>query len=148
MAWLLIPFIALAFLGLILSLVSHCCGLLGIAQPLGEVTWCLHLGIFVVWLPAMMVEQSPVKDFKQKDDWKACLPGCPAWLRWMTAAFGTHAILNFIICLAVVQAAPPVAGAPAHPVVFAMFSGHWMAFYSAEAATLYSYLVVRRVDPA
>src|SRR5262249_44828982 len=80
--------------------------------------------------------------------WKACFAGCPTWLRWMTTAFGTHAILNFIICLAVVQAAPPVAGAPAPPVVFAMASGHWMFFYSAAAATLYSYLVVRRVGPA
>jgi hypothetical protein len=122
--------------------------LLGVAQPLGEVTWVLHLGIFVVWLPAMIVDQGQVKDFKQKDDWKAYFPGCPAWLRWMPAAFGTHAILNFIICLAIVQAAPPVPGAPAPPVIFVMFSGHWMLFYSAAAATLYSYLVVHRVDPA
>ena len=36
----------------------------------------------------------------------------------------------------------------APPVVFRGFSGHWMAFYSAAAAILYSTWVVSKQDPA
>jgi len=39
-------------------------------------------------------------------------------------------------------------GANTPPEVFRGFSGHWMAFYSAAAAILYSAIVVSRADPA
>ncbi len=148
MAWLLIPFIGLALLGLMLSLVAHLCGVLGLAQPLGQATWGLHIGIFVVWFPAVVAGQSLDKDFKQKDHWKATLRGCPAWLRWTSYGFLTHAIVNFIVFMALTWANPPPGGPAAPPIVFAGVSGHWMAFYAMAAAMLWSYLVVRRHDSA
>ena len=51
MAALLIPFLTLAVIGLILSLIAHTAALFGLPQPLGSAAWGLHIGIFVVWLP-------------------------------------------------------------------------------------------------
>lgn len=147
MAWLLSPFICLAVLGLILSLIAHSCALLELPQPWGNAAWGLHLGVFVVWLPAILVANTLVKDFKQKDFGKAALRGCPTWLRWLTGGFFVYAAINFITFLPVAPAGPRVVGAPAPPVVFRGFSGHWMAFYSAAAAILYSAVVVSKHDP-
>jgi hypothetical protein len=58
-------------------------------------------------------------------------------------------MVNFVFFLA---NAPPRgssgAGAPPPLEVLRGFSGHWMAFYSAAAAVLYSAIVVRKSDPA
>jgi hypothetical protein len=148
MAILLVPFICLAMLGLVLSLIAHVSALLGMPQPLGSAAWGLHIGIFVVWLPAVITANRLVKDFRQKDFWKAALRGCPAWLRWLTYAFFAYAIINFVTFIVVAPRGKQDPAAPTPPVVFRGFSGHWMAFYSAAAAILYSALVVRRHDPS
>jgi hypothetical protein len=41
----------------------------------------LFPGIFVVWLPTILVMNWLTRDFKQRDLWKAALRGCPAWMR-------------------------------------------------------------------
>ena len=61
------PFLVLAVIGLILSLVSHTAAVLGQPQPLGPAAWGLHIGIFVVWLPAVIVSNRLTGDFKVSD---------------------------------------------------------------------------------
>lgn len=148
MTVLLLPFLVLAVVGLVLSLAVHVVALFGQQQPLGEAVWALHIGIFVVCLPAMLVSYRLVKEFKYKDMWRAALRGCPPWMRRLTAAFGVYAAVNFVIFAAL---APPgeagrVVNAP--PIVLRGFSGHWMVFYSAAAAMFYSAVVVAKRDPA
>lgn len=149
MAILLTPFIVLAAIGLVLSLIGHGCALLGLPQPLGGAAWGLHIGIFVVWLPTVLVMTRLVRDFKQKDFWKAALRGCPNWMRWMTYGFFIYAIINFFITfVAAVPAGQQAPNAPAPPIVFRAFSGHWMAFYSMAIAIMCSAVVVSERDPA
>jgi hypothetical protein len=148
MAILVTPFIVLAAIGLLLSIVAHGCALLGLPQPLGGAAWGLHIGIFVVWIPTLIVSNRLVRDFKRKDYWKAALRGCPRWMRWMTFGFFGYAMINFVTF---VMAGPPgraVPNAPAPPIVFRGFSGHWMAFYSVALATLYSAAAVSKRDSA
>lgn len=106
---LLLPLIGLSALGLILSLMVHLSALLGLALPLGERAWLLHVGIFVVWLPAVLVMQPLTREFKQKDLWRAALRGCPRWMRWMTYGFFAYAAVNFAIFVAL---APTGEGRP------------------------------------
>jgi hypothetical protein len=147
MAVLLTPFLILSVIGLVLSLMAHAAALLGQPQPFGPTTWGLHIGIFVVWLPAVIACNRLVRNFNRKDFWKAALRGCPDWMRWLTYGFLGYAIINFLLFVALAQ--PRVAGgANAPPQVFRGFSGHWMAFYSAAAAILYSAIVVARSDTA
>jgi hypothetical protein len=143
----LMPFLVLAVIGLILSLISHTAAVLGQPQPLGPAAWGLHIGIFVVWLPAVIVSNRLTGDFKRKDFWKRVLCGCPDWMKWLTGAFFGYAVFNFLFFIASAPPGKAVVGANAPPEVFRGFSGHWMAFYSAAAAILYSAIAVSQSDP-
>ena len=66
----------------------------------------------------------------------------------MTYGFFIYAIINFITFMIAAPAGQQAPNAPAPPVVFRGFSGHWMAFYSAATAILYSAVVVAGRDPA
>ena len=140
----LAPFMYLAGLGLILSLIVHISALLGMPSPFGENSWGLHIGIFIVWIPAVIAMRSLVKDFKQKDLWKAALRACPNWMKYLTLFFFGYAILNFVL-FAVID----ISGGKGTPTnVYRGFSGHWMAFYSAAMAILYSAIHVKEHDSA
>ena len=148
MTALLTPFFVLSVIGLILSIIAHAAAVLGLPQPLAGAAWGLHIGIFVVWLPAVLVSNRLVADFRQADFWKAALRGCPRWMRWLTFGFFCYALVNFLLFLAVAPPRGSGGGVDAPPEVFRGFSGHWMAFYSAAAAILYSAIVVGKRDPA
>jgi hypothetical protein len=135
-----VPFLVLAAVGLVLSLVAHGCALLGLPQPLGGATWGLHLGIFAVWPSAILASRRMVQGTKPDDFWRIVLRGCPPWMRWLTYGFFGYAVVNFLIFLAMSLGRKQAAGVPTPPEVFRGFSGHWMAFYSAALAILYSAL--------
>jgi hypothetical protein len=147
MAVVLAPFIVLSVVGLVLSIVAHCCGLLGLPQPLGGATWALHIGIFIVWIPVVLISLRLTQDFKRRDFWKAALRGCPNWMRWMTYASFIYAVINFVTFAMAAPNGHQVPNAPAPAIVFRGFSGHWMAFYSAALEILYSAVIVSQRDP-
>ena len=76
---LLSPFVAASALGLLLSMVVHLCAWLSIPSPLGRYTWLLHVGIFLVWFPTVLVSQRLTREYRAEDFWKAAL-------LWITAA--------------------------------------------------------------
>lgn len=127
---------ALAWIGLALSIWSHLAALLGTRGPLGNYELLLHLGIFVVWIPTVLVATRMGREFKQKDLWKAVLRGCPPWMKYMAYGFFGYAFINFAVFI--VAAPAKASPGPMSPVVVRGFSGHWMAFYSMAAAVLYS----------
>lgn len=141
-------FVLIAASGLILSVIVHVCSLFGIPNPLGESAWVLHMGIFVVWFPAVIVAQKITRDVPQKDWWKAALRGCPNWMKKMLYFFFGYAILNFIIFIVmdVTGGSLPASEGDTPSSIFKGFSGHWMAFYSAALAILYSYTHVKDRD--
>jgi hypothetical protein len=132
----LLPLMYLSALGLILSLLVHLGALLRTGSALGEAAWFLHGGIFLVWIPAVLVLQPLTREFKQKDLWRAALRGCPTWMRWMTYGFFGYAAVNFI--LFIFMAPGRTSSSATSAVVLRGFSGHWMAFYSAAVAIFYS----------
>ena len=142
----LFPFLVLSAIGLVLSLIVHASSLLGLPSPLGELSWSLHIGVFVVWIPAIWVSQTLVKGFDQKDFWKATLRGGPKWMKWMTYAFGYYAMANFAYFFWQTSGNefPSEGGTPNE--IYRGFSGHWMAFYSAALAILYSAMNVDLAD--
>ncbi len=150
MAIILAPFVILAAIGLVLSLIVHVSSLVGMPSPLGETAWVLHIGIFVVWFPAVIASQSLVKDFKQKDFWKAALRACPRWMKYMTCFFFVYAFINFLLFMILDLGGEGTDssddGTPSS--VLRGFSGHWMAFYSAAMALLYSRIHVTEHDAA
>src|SRR5689334_20856625 len=130
LAWL---FMILAGVGLALSVYVHAAALLDL--PLPDYSMGLHVGIFVVWLPAILVASSTTKGTPRKDFWKVALRGCPGWMRYALYAVAAYAFISFA-AFAYQGNSYPNNNVPPSLVVRG-FSGHWLAFYGAAFAILY-----------
>ena len=130
------PLMWFAVAGFCASVVVHVLALVGVNSPLGSATWLLHIGIFVVWLPTVLVAQRLSKNVKQADLWKAVLRGCPRWVRTGVSVIVGYAIINFVLFLN--QTTAYAKNKTPDVVEYRGFSGHWMAFYFIGAAVLYS----------
>lgn len=130
---------ALAACGLALSLAVHGIALAGITIPGGKLVWGLHIGIFVVWIPTVISSMQTARYATRKDGWKAAFAGCPVWMRRAGYVLFGYAIINFIVFSATGASQPrqKMAG-DSPPSVIRGFSGHWMIFYGAAFAVLYS----------
>ncbi len=124
------PLGVLALAGFMTSVIVHLCSLLGLSQPFGKVAWGLHVGVFFIGVPVLSVMRKSTRGAKQIDIWKAALQGGPGW--FLTTLYGlfVYAFVNFFI------------GIPSDPdsevQQLRLFSGHWMAFYFAAFAVLWS----------
>jgi hypothetical protein len=142
---LLYPLLSAAATGLALSVVVHLAALLGVPSPLGEKSWILHGGIFVVWIPAVFILQPLTREFKQKDLWRAAFRGCPVWMRRFVWVIFAYAMINFAVFFYLSASAKPSPGQTPDAVLRG-FSGHWMVFYSIAFAVFYSALRIREHD--
>jgi hypothetical protein len=136
MNFLLLPFLVLSAIGFVLSAAAHVVALTG-TVPLGSgIVMLLHIGIFVVWFPTVLVANRVTKGANRKDFWKIALSGCPPWMRYAMYGLFFYAALNFVIFISSTTHGPHSKAITAETI--RGFSGHWMAFYAAAFATLYS----------
>jgi CubicO group peptidase (beta-lactamase class C family) len=129
-------FVFLSAIGLAVSLWVHLGAVMGRRVAPEALFWTLHMGIFVVWLPAVLVAKARVGNIRRKDFWKVALQGSPDWMRYMVYGFLGYALINFALFM--LQAPTGGGGETPPAVVWRGFSGHWMAFYSAALAILYT----------
>jgi hypothetical protein len=127
---LLKPLIALAALGFLASLTVHLSSLAGIANPFGDAAWALHGGVFVVWLPTVLLAQRLTKHATRLNFWKVILRGCPHWMRLGAYVLFPYALVNFFATLALSEKGDVND--------LRLFSGHWMIFYYVGGAVLWS----------
>jgi hypothetical protein len=125
----------IAAVGLALSLLVHIGAVMGFNVAPFPLFVILHLGIFVVWVPAVLIAKT-VRPAHQTDFWKVALKGVPAWARYVMYGFFGYAFVNFFLFIA----HPGERGQGMSPpaVTWRGFSGHWMAFYSAALLILYA----------
>lgn len=128
-----LPFMILAAAGLCVSIYVHLLALMDMPIPWDGSVWFLHIGIFVVWFPAVLIAQRVVRNVSQKDFWKIVLSGCPPWMRTVGYALFGYAILNFLYFMFLSQN-----GETGEGVEIRGFSGHWLVFYGMAFAILYS----------
>jgi hypothetical protein len=86
-----------------------------------------HTGIFVVWLPTLLIAARITRDAKQKDLWKVALSGCPPWMRQALYVLTGYAVLNFLLFMFASNNHPHQLGDPSTAEIRG-FSGHWMIF--------------------
>jgi hypothetical protein len=134
----LFPLLVVAALGFGLSVYIHVTSIVGLASPFGAATWGLHLGIFVVWLPTVLIAGRMTKGAPRKDFWKVALLGCPRWMRYGLYTLFAYAIVNFICFAATTKSGKQPLNHAAPPAVLRGFSGHWMVFYAAGFSVLFS----------
>ena len=134
---LLPPLMLYATCGLVLSLVVHILSFFGIQVGGKTLFFGLHIGIFPVWIPVVLISKKMFGGARRLDFWKVALSGCPPWMKYMTYGFFIYAFVNFAIFFILTTTHPQVLGGPEPSVdVLHGFSGHWMAFYSAGLAIL------------
>ena|SRR5262245_11331876 len=126
--------------GLVLSLAVHLLSFFG-APPGGHALFiALHVGIFPLWLPVVLLGMRMTNGWRQRDIWKIVLAECPPWMKYMTYGFFIYAIINFVLFIILGAATTPtgrrVVGAAPTSVEWHGFSGHWMAFYAAGLAVV------------
>ena len=126
----LVPFRALSAAGFWVSCALHIAGWLGY-WPGGWV-WGMHMGIFVVFVPAILLMTRASRYVPSAEIWKAVLQGCPLWLQRLTKIVFVYALINFVL-FALTSDGSDAARLRG-------FSGHWMAFYLASFAIIESAL--------
>ena len=136
----LLPLTALALTGFALSLAVHILALLGSPTPFGKEVWMLHLGIFIVFPPAVLISLRMKRGAGRKEFSKTALNGWPLWMRATVALLFVYAIVNFFICFGSTagQRRDKYAKVEDPSTVLRGFSGHWLLFYGIAFATLYS----------
>jgi len=131
---LLWPLVAVALVGFILSAWVHVLAIGG-KMP-DSLAWGLHGGIFVVFLPAVLVAQKRVGSLNRKDYWKIVLQGAPEWMKYANYALLGYAMVNFFWCMRFLPTGHNQQATT--PTMWRMFSGHWMTFYFAAFSVLYA----------
>ena len=129
-------FIVSSCTGLVISLWVHLGAVSGRRVAPEACFWILHIGIFVVWFPAMFAAKQFAGNMNRRDLWKVVLKGSPAWMRYMVYGFFAYAMGNFLFFMIKAPIGKTEGGQPV--AVWRGFSGHWMAFYSAALAILYA----------
>ncbi len=128
-------FTFMALVGLMLSIWVQIASLFG--RRLSPVFWALHVGVFVVFFPAILVAQKRLGTTQRKDFWKAITKGSPDGVRYMLYFFFAYAAT--IGLFSFLQAPPGTA--PNHDGSdWRGFSAIWMVFYCASFAILSSAL--------
>jgi Protein of unknown function (DUF3592) len=120
-------FIILAFVGLVASVWVYVGAVMGRRVVPEPFFWILHMGIFVIWFPAVIVAKQRVSNLNRKDLWKVLLRDLPDWARYLIYGFLGYAVINFLYFL---NQAPTGGGNDGDPpaMVWREFSGHWMVF--------------------
>lgn len=139
-------FSLIALFGFIVSLIAHLAGYAGIGHPLGLDPWPLHVGIFIVWLPAVLAAQKLSKDFPKKEQLKAILRGCPKWMRYMLFGLFYYAFLSFFAFFFTGISFIFTGNHQSVASTVRGLSGHWLIFYFAAFAILQSYSRVSADD--
>lgn len=139
------PIMILAGIGFVLSLIVHLLVLFGYDLKLGNSIFFLHVCIFVVWLPAILVTSRTTANFKRKDFWKAALRECPLWLRYLVYGSFIYTFLQFFVFI--YFSTGQGTHSATDPVSLRSFSAGWMVFYSVAFASLYSGIkIMKRTD--
>jgi hypothetical protein len=89
----MIVFALLAALGLFISSAANISTYFGV-EPMNRwpCVWFLHLGIFVVFVPAIAVGTKGRTDKAFR--WRDAVGNAPAWMRWMLVSILLHAPIN------------------------------------------------------
>ena len=126
----------LSAVGLFTSLYVHLGAVMGHRVVPEAFFWILQMGIFVVFIPAILMARERLGNTRRPDFWKLILKDSPNWMRYMVYGFFGYALVNFALFIFNAPSGdtgtnPPLAD-------WRRFSGHWMAFFSASFAMLYS----------
>jgi len=144
----------LAVLGLGLSAMVHVSTFLGIEPTtLFPAAWLLHLGIFALIIPLVLIQKKQDKVLRPRKG--PPFADAPRWMNFLVGFLFLYAFVNFAVNMMLMPGKTSHAAATTRPQVETsseelqrrhqeniygprLFSGHWMLFYAAAGVGLYS----------
>lgn len=133
--------LALAIAAWMAMLAVHVAALIGVVHPFERFLKVLVPGMFVFFVPAILVMNWLTRDFKQKELWRAALRGCPRWMRlaiWIIFAYAWIGFFGFTFLYGGAR--------ESHVNNIRGLSAILLTFYSIPVAILYSATRFRRFD--
>jgi hypothetical protein len=134
LAWIVM---VLSGIGVSLCLSLYLLGVTGVFTLPPEDTNVLFAGVFLVWLPTVILMNRLTRDFKQKDLWKAGLRGCPSWMR--NALWVVIGCAFAVFFLSLLSKGNPREG----PQTFVLFP---ITFYAISFCVMFSLIGVEKYD--
>lgn len=151
----------IAVAGLALSAIAHFLTFAGIdPENIFPWVWLLHIGIFVVWIPTVLISKKLTDKSSRKDAWKEAVKYSPAWMTKLCGVLFAYVFFNFFFTIFVLNkgGVPSVINGEkvlhSHGKIIRKltdeeyerhkaygvrtFSGHWMLFYGVAATVLLS----------
>jgi hypothetical protein len=162
-------FFLLAMVGLIASGVAHFSTFAGVdPQEVFPAVWLLHIGIFVVMIPAIGVQNS-LRTRRGKRDMNDAFADAPAWLRTLSKLLFAYMFVNFAVFIFMMRGGSPhheengkyvlsnhgkvsreISAEDFHRYQgyeVRGFSGHWMGFYAMAMTLMASGMACRQSEP-
>jgi hypothetical protein len=90
------PLVVVAAIGWALSVAVSVVGMTGMQVP-AVVTYGVFIGMFPLWLIAVLLMTRLTKNVPNGDLWKAAFRGCPKWLRYAIWASWGYTFLMFLL---------------------------------------------------
>jgi len=142
------PLLLLSLVGMVFSLWIHIGALLGRHVAPESLFWCLHIGIFAVFGPAVFIAQKRVGGMNRKDFWKRVTRGAPDGFRYTLYLLFLYVFVSSIPSF--LHAPPGVLPARQYPALpdAREFSSIWMVFYWSAFVILYSAWNASRERPS
>ena len=136
----LYPFVILAAIGFILTLMVHLSIWAGYDNALVKHKFILLAGIPAVWLPTALVFQLLTKGSNQKNNWKVYMRECPKWMKYMSKVFFIYAFICFLFMLFGIYTDIKSGGSNSEPLDYfsLSLSGFCLMIYSTAMSILYS----------
>jgi uncharacterized protein YhhL (DUF1145 family) len=135
------PTFGLAAVGFGAMMLVHLAALFGIVNPFERSIGILVPGVFVVFLPTILVMTRLTRDFKQKDIWRAALRGCPRWMNRAFYAIFFYGWAGFFVLPLLYGGGMDDAANKAR-----IMSGILLIFYLIPLAVMYSAMHVKASD--
>lgn len=141
MALVIYPFLSLATVGFVVVLLAHLAALGGTTSAFERLAKFIFPGIFIVWLPTVLVMGRLTREFKQKDIWRAALRGCPRWMqRTLWVVIGYAFFVGFVLPIFYGGGMNSPANSARAMTAIAL------TFYAIAACVLYSATQVQKFD--
>ncbi|MBN1125213.1 MAG: hypothetical protein JXA82_09400 [Sedimentisphaerales bacterium] len=93
----LLPFMGMAFIGLVCSMIAHVGFLITGKDPFGPSPGFLDYSIFVVWLPTIIAARRTTKNDEYWQAIRRILENCPGWLKYTAGAILVYDFVFLIV---------------------------------------------------
>jgi hypothetical protein len=141
--------LAFCYAGIVAGVSLHILALATALTVPGPIILAMHLGLFAVAIPTIIISNKVLSSVRPKDLWAAMRAATPVWLYRFVRVLGIYWVMVFLVFILIVSKHETPDG-PMSARTLAFFAAGWTTGYAALAQYLYlvrNRLVARRLCP-